>query len=300
MDHPKPIQQGITLAGAVLLCIIGFFYFQQSAFVGFLISLVLAFGMVVAAFELPILGYAQEKDMLPSLTLLLNGLCGIGLIIHSFIAAMSSSNLPLNVFELSIGFLFLSTIVLKFIFFKNENRKPGRYYKVMAIPWLLWAFYSAIVIQDVVQLILPICLVVSLFLIGFIPWNLFRLPPNDKLGHRFFYFITGLNVILLALFSTTLNLGRLYYFETPLELITSTNFIILIDNILLTASFILVGSINISINLVSNYPEPSVIPDDSDPAFLYNSGPWVNSIKRLASPITGKQYRTGCAVEING
>ena len=125
-------------------------------------------------------------------------------------------------------------------------------------------------------------------MIGFIPWNLFYLPANDKLGHRFFYLITALNVILLALFSTTLNLGRLYYFTTTTEVITFTNFIILIEFILLTVSFILLGSVNISINLLSHQPEPAVITNNTDSPLLFNSGPWVNSIIRLTRPLRVK------------
>lgn len=120
-DYPTRLQQGLILAGAIVLCTLGFFYFQQSAFVNSLISLVIALGMIIAALGLPFFGYAQHKDMLPILTLMLNGLCGIGLIIHSLNTSNSSSTAPLDVFELSIGLLLLSTIVLKFVFHKNEN-----------------------------------------------------------------------------------------------------------------------------------------------------------------------------------
>jgi hypothetical protein len=73
-------------------------------------------------------------------------------------------------------------------------------------PWLVHNFHSHPV-TDLGLLILPACLTFSLLTGGTIPWKLFRLPPEDKLGHRLFYGIVILTILILVLFSSILN-GR--------------------------------------------------------------------------------------------
>ena len=110
--------------------------------------------------------------------------------------------LPLHLF---FGSLFLFTALLKLFADRNANSALASHStKLLAFPWIGWAFLFGMDIA--LPLLIPALLFsFSLLSFGLLPYNKFRLPDNEMLGHSVFPLLSLLFSFLLAIFSILRN-----------------------------------------------------------------------------------------------
>ncbi len=285
----KLFRLGIFIASATVLVILGYLSYQQGAISNTILAFTLAAGLVFSEFEIPKITTLGFQDRLPLLILLVNAILGIGFLFFPEKLISPPNDGFFENISMILGVLLLGTLAIGIILRKNRKFLNGRFPKVIAIPWLVYTIFIAINETDLGLLILPACLTLSLLTIGSIPWELFRLPPEDKLGHRLFYGISILIILILVLFSTLLNgTGDLFsdWIATKIQIINIT---VLAINLLLAFSFLLIGSVNIAINLLFNSSIPDEQPPEPTTASNDQATSWENSIKRAVMPLTEVQ-----------
>ena len=283
-QYKKNTQASIFLSSALVLGVLGIIFYQKEALVNVVLVFTLGIGLIVFALDNPFFFKFENRDSLLLLTLLANGICGFGFLFLSNYFLPTSVDGQYSNFALFLSSLFFGTIALGFIQFKNNRFSNGHFIKIIAIPWLVWTVYIAIDIKDLTFLILPACLSVSLLTTGFIPWDLFRLPPNNKPGHLLFYGLFTLSVSILLLFSNLTN-GILVSLAGSVQYeIQIINTLLLAFNLLLAASFFIIGSTNIAINELMDSASQLDNTNERLNTQKTQSNYWANSIRKTIIP----------------
>jgi putative nucleotidyltransferase with HDIG domain len=267
-----------------MLGILGELFFLQNMLVDAVCVWGLAVGLVLILLEFPKISNPVFYDWLPPISALVNLIIGLGFLFFFLFPPLVS--LFSQATGLIFAFIFILPVVSGVIFRRNPKYINGSFIKILAIPLIAFTGYAAIYLKDVLILIPPACLAFSSIISGSIPWESMRLAPQDTPGRRLFFAALSFDVILLAIFSFALNRVASFQGISINILIFLSNIFILTFNLFLSASFVLIGSINLAVNQVVLNPTGS---NEDDPQKKINSTLWAKTINRWLSPLTDIQ-----------
>lgn len=288
-DLGKPIRLGIFIASAMVLVVLGILSYQLGAIGNAVLALSLAAGLVFLEFQILRITSLGIQDHLPLLTLLVNAIVGIAFLFSPEKLIKPTNSANFSTVAVILGILFLGTIFIGIVFRKSKKFINGHFSKVIAVPWLVYTIFIAVSVGDLGLLILPACLTFALLTIGSIPWELFRLPPEGKFGYRLFFGFVALSALTLALFSNILyGAGELFtgWIFAKIQII---NIAALSFNLLLVFSFLVIGSVNIAINIFHNSTKRLDQPLETNSNQDYQSNYWANSIEKSINPLIAVQ-----------
>jgi len=286
LDPKKYIRRIIFLISALGLGFLGEIYILQNTLVDTVIVWGLAIGLIIISLEIPKISSLVFQDWLPIISALENSIIGLGFIFF-FIFPPHNSLISQST-GLIFAILFIAPVLSGVTFRQNSKYIHGIFIKILAIPLIIFTTYIAIFSKDVLVLIPPACLALSLFSFGGVPWDSMQLAPHAIPGRRLLFTTISLDVAILAIFSYVLSRVASYQGISINILIFLTNIFVLTFNVILLASFMLIGSINLAVNQVAMNLSGSNEngSDRSDKSTL-----WAITINRWMSPLTDIQNK---------
>jgi putative nucleotidyltransferase with HDIG domain len=284
LDPRKTIRRIIFLISALMLGFLGELFFLQNSLVDAVCIWGLAIALIVISLELPKISKLVIQDWLPLISASENFIIGSGFLFFFLFPPLRGSIFHST--GLVFALIFIIPVASGIILRHNSKYIHGIFNKILAIPFIIFMAYVAIFSKDVLNLIPPACLAMSLIFIGVIPWESMRLAIQDIPGRRLFVATLCLDMVILAIFSYVLNRVAGYHGASINILIFLTNIFVLTFNLFLLATFIIIGSINLAINQVALNLTSG---NENDFDNSSTSSIWAKTINQWISPVTDIQ-----------
>ncbi len=271
--HPRLVT-GISI---FFLFLFSMLFFQiKYLFEGVIILFV---GIAQAVLLTSLKKHFQEIDVFNITSLAVNLCSGLLLIV------LGNGNIPNNIIQYKIPFLagflisaFFAGIALVF---------PKSKYKIFlsqvpALPWLAWCAFFIPSISSL-HLIAPALFAFVLLIGAFLPWNRFRLPEDDILGHRVVMTAATLEITILIFLSAILVvIDNSIKIETG-SLVTARQatflFFILISTVIYYEVSTVIMTVNGLMHELTKLEEDNELESSEE-----NGGSWKNRLARYIKP----------------